>query len=302
MAVVVLFLCILLAGSLSGLILPMTTPVGSTDMASLLSHVSLLEQNLASLQTTTTQLQTDLQVTKNKLQNTQSELQRTKKDLQSTQAELQTMKGEEERRLDKLEKDVNTTSSGVHGLRQDLQATRSDLSVVETNLSLTNSEMSTLKRNMSGLEKQSLDNKQALTQVSQTLVSKTRTVAFHLNEPPVSAAAHKPLQFYNVNHNAGSGYNNSTGKFTAPVSGTYMFWTQLQVKGYNEGMYVRIMKAGMALAAGYVEIHSSMNTADASAVTVTHLDKDEQVWVVPLYLNGVLLTKSYFGGALLSVD
>lgn len=48
MYVTVVFLSVLLARSLTGLILPLTKPDGTADMSSLLNHVSLLEQTVQS--------------------------------------------------------------------------------------------------------------------------------------------------------------------------------------------------------------------------------------------------------------
>ncbi|XP_071085793.1 C1q-related factor-like [Haliotis cracherodii] len=222
MALTVVFLCILLAGSLRGLILPMSKPDGTADMSSLFNHISLLEQNMASLQISTAQLRTDLEVTKKELQNAQTELQSMRKDVPTGQTQQTT---------------------------------------------------------------------------------KMQDVAFQAHDPPNHAPAKTPLQFTMVNYNAGSGFDRATGKFTVPVSGTYMFWTQLEMGGgSNTALYVYIKKTGgLNMAAGYMETGSSIGDVDTSAQTIDHMEKGEQVWVEITNDYEIYNSASYFGGALLSV-
>ncbi|XP_071086569.1 uncharacterized protein [Haliotis cracherodii] len=202
MYVTIVFLSVLLARSLSGLILPLTKPDGTADMSSLLNHVSLL----SSLQATTMQVQTELQVTKKDVQTTQSQLQTAMNDLQtstiqqlsaaaeisSLKDEVISMKAELRLSLDELitvktqfenmtQGDshtddqlnltlLNTISHDVKLNTAQVNAVQADLHMVRTNLTLATSEVSTLKRYMSDVEKQSLDNKQSLTQALQMLI------------------------------------------------------------------------------------------------------------------------------------
>nr|AKJ25940.1 C1q domain containing protein 2 [Haliotis discus discus] len=435
MYVAVFSLCILLSGSLSGLILPMTKPDGSTDLSSLLSHVILLEQTVTSLQTTTVQLQSDLQSNKaqaaaeisslkDEVASLKTELRVSSNDLAVLKAEVNDMKRgnsnantqvnltvldsishevklntaqvsavqsdvkmlhkqlslvnstvydvkreadsflkntssvvqllthkqvvenmelqatnalalRTSQQVERLELDMNTTSAGLHMTQKNLNLTstevttlRNDLSVVQkqsldnkhsltqvsqdvqlvsadvhttkNNISLTISEVGTLKADLAVVQNQSLDNKQLVT----TLASKNRNVAFHAHSSTDKPPSNTPLTFRNVDYNAGSGYSTNTGKFTAPVSGTYMFWTQLEMYESNSSVYVNIMKSGVGLAAGYVETDSTVNDADASAVTVNHLNKGEEVWVEISVSNTIIgsFGASYFGGVMLSAD
>ncbi|XP_048258293.1 multimerin-2-like isoform X1 [Haliotis rufescens] len=435
MYVAVFFLCILLSGSLSGLILPMTKPDGSTDLSSLLSHVTLLEQTVTGLQTTTVQLQSDLQSNKaqaaaeisslkDEVVSLKTELRVSSNDLAVLKAEVNDMKRgnsnantqvnltvldsishevklntaqvsavqsdvkmlhkqlslvnstvydvkreadslikntssmvqllthkqvvenmelqstnalalRTSQQVERLELDMNTTSAGLHMTQKNLNVTstevttlRNDLSVVQkqsldnkhsltqvsqdvqlvsadvhtakNNISLTISEVATLKADLAVVRKQALDNKQLVT----TLASNNRNVAFQAQSQPIFSPSGTPLTFLDVDYNAGSAYNNKTSKFTAPVSGTYMFWTQLEMSGIYSNMYVRIMKSGVNVAAGRVETHSTVGNVDASAVTVNHLNKGEEVWVeisFPSLIAGEN-GSSYFGGVMLSAD
>ncbi|XP_071085772.1 multimerin-2-like isoform X1 [Haliotis cracherodii] len=433
MFVTVFSLCILLSGSLSGLILPMTKPDGSTDLSSLLNHVTLLEQTVTGLQTTTVQLQSDLQSHKaqaaaeissltNEVASLKTELRVSSNDLVLLKAEVNDMKRgnsngntqvnrtvldpishevklntaqvsavqsdvkmlhkqlslvnstvyyvkreadslikntssvvqllthkqvvenmelqatnvlalRTSQQVERLELDMNTTSASLHMTQKNLNLTstgvttlRNHLSVVqkqsldnqysltqvsqdvhllsadvhttENNISLTISEVATLKADLAVVRKQSLDNKQLVT----TLASKNRNVAFHAHSPPGKPPSNTPLTFSQVDYNAGSAYNN-TGKFTAPVSGTYMFWTQLELFGSHKYLFVLIMKSGgVKLAAGLAQTDPGINDADASAVTVTHLNKGEEAWVEISVSNGIYggHGTSYFGGVMLS--
>ena len=56
---------------------------------------------------------------------------------------------------------------------------------------------------------------------------KSKTPSFFVNASPTigtqSGNTYVAYSFSNVKHNVGSHYNNSNGRFTAPVAGTYMF-------------------------------------------------------------------------------
>ncbi|XP_046341251.2 adiponectin-like [Haliotis rufescens] len=244
MYVAVLSLCILLCESLSGLILPQTTPDGSTDLTSLLSHVTLLEQTVTGLQTTTVQLQSDLQA--NKAQ----------------------------------------AAAEISSLKNEMASLKAELRVSSDNLSI--------------LQNQSLDNMQLV----MALASKSRKASFQVSLQLIRSPANIPLKFSHVDYNAGSAYNTTTGKFTAPVSGTYMFWTHLEMWNSTSYTYVYIKKSGgVNIVTGYLKPHTSSNYADASAVTVTHLDRGEYAWVEMSSFHFVYGdTSSYFGGAILLVD
>ncbi|XP_048258294.1 uncharacterized protein LOC124141374 isoform X2 [Haliotis rufescens] len=328
MYVAVFFLCILLSGSLSGLILPMTKPDGSTDLSSLLSHVTLLEQTVTGLQTTTVQLQSDLQSNKaqaaaeisslkDEVVSLKTELRVSSNDLAVLKAEVNDMKRgnsnantqvnltvldsiSHEVKLNTAQKQSLDNKHSLTQVSQDVQLVSADVHTAKNNISLTISEVATLKADLAVVRKQALDNKQLVT----TLASNNRNVAFQAQSQPIFSPSGTPLTFLDVDYNAGSAYNNKTSKFTAPVSGTYMFWTQLEMSGIYSNMYVRIMKSGVNVAAGRVETHSTVGNVDASAVTVNHLNKGEEVWVeisFPSLIAGEN-GSSYFGGVMLSAD
>ncbi|XP_046542424.1 caprin-2-like [Haliotis rubra] len=316
MFVAILLLCILLSDSISGLILPMTKPDGSTDLTSLLSHVTLLEQTVANLQkdvqankaqaaevvslkTEVNLLSNELAVVKAELNDikqgngnskipTSAGLQITQRNLSQLTAELQSTKAlaqNTSKQLEILKMDMNSTTAGLQGTQR--------------NVSIISTEVTTLRGDLHVVQNQSLDNKQLLAM----LASKTRTVAFQADVPvPSPTGVTETVTFNNTIYNAGSGYNSTTGRFTAPVSGTYMFWTQLELGGRNTNMYASIMASRLMLAEGKVTFTDhNIDDVDVSAVGVTHLNKGQEVWV-EIYFSQHIYATSYFGGVLLSID
>ncbi|XP_046550377.1 C1q-related factor-like [Haliotis rubra] len=180
--------------------------------------------------------------------------------------------------LDVMSRDVKLNTALFSTLQTDVH-------IIQNNLSFTSSEVAALKRNMSGV------------------ATKIPDVAFQAHDPPSHTPSSSPVLFQLVNYNAGSGYNSNTGKFTAPVSGTYIFWTQLEMGGgSNTALYVYIKRTGgMNMAAGYMETLSTFGDVDASAQTVDHLEKGQEVWVEITTTYEIYHSASYFGGALLSV-
>jgi len=85
------------------------------------------------------------------------------------------------------------------------------------------------------------------------------------------------LVFPSVTYNYGSGYNDATGKFTAPVSGLYAFVKQM-CADVNHNVITQFVRNGY-------KILSSESTAPnyaptcSSAQVFQYLSKGDQVWV-----------------------
>ena len=86
---------------------------------------------------------------------------------------------------------------------------------------------------------------------------------------------HDAIKFNDVTLNIGSGYNPSTGKFTAPVDGIYQISVSyLQQNGYRS--HVQLIKDGKV----YSELHAYHKSYDQLSKTVLmQLKKGQTAWV-----------------------
>ncbi|XP_046327039.2 complement C1q-like protein 4 [Haliotis rufescens] len=105
------------------------------------------------------------------------------------------------------------------------------------------------------------------------------------------------LKFDDVKLNIGGAYNNHSGIFTAPVTGTYQFWANVMVNE-NTNMAVEI-KGQKLLGRGYCyNLHRV-----ASITTAALLNKGDHVWITKVAGRAVTSVRgnsySSYGGTLL---
>ncbi|XP_052817232.1 complement C1q tumor necrosis factor-related protein 3-like [Mya arenaria] len=130
----------------------------------------------------------------------------------------------------------------------------------------------------------------------------TPFVLFHASNPKdISPATGDTIVFLDIQTNEGLGYDDVTGKFTAPVSGLYMFFMQVCV--YDK-VYVNLQlvkEANVLIGSTY---YHTQGGPCSSAQVVTRLVESESVWVYcpigrdsdQLFQNQFRWTS--FGGAL----
>ncbi|XP_046365253.2 uncharacterized protein LOC124141325 [Haliotis rufescens] len=175
-----------------------------------------------------------------------------------------------------LKQSVASLQSTTRQLQKDLQSTKNDLHSA----------------------------KEQVSKLSKNVASRIRDVAFHVSKPSPDQTTYTPLTFGTILYNSGSGYSSKSGVFTVPVSGTYMFWTQIEINESDAYMNVWIKKEGKGkiLASGWVSTDSTIDDAAASAKAVVRLKRGEKVWVeITVKHRLVENAASYFGGVLLSV-
>ncbi|XP_046329002.2 complement C1q-like protein 4 [Haliotis rufescens] len=187
-----------------------------------------------------------------------------------------------------LEKSVASLKATTAGLQSELDVTKKDLQATQNELQVTKSDLQTTQTELQ------------MSNAAHNNTPVTRSVAFHVSAP-YTAKAGVPLEYQSILYNAGSAYNITSGKFTAPVSGTYMFWTQLDMNQQRSMLYVKIMQSGQLTATGFVQTGNDVYQSDATAVVVNHVKKGEEVWVEPNASKDIDSNDgSYFGGVLVS--
>ena len=94
------------------------------------------------------------------------------------------------------------------------------------------------------------------------------TIGFiaHLTSP-LSTHHDKPVIYDAVETNEGSGYNTSTGLFTAPVAGTYVFMWHAMTLNIGSGYCVLILYRNDALLKFRAEADSRMRTGGNDAAS-----------------------------------
>lgn len=108
---------------------------------------------------------------------------------------------------------------------------------------------------------------------------KEKTIAFHaiLSSSLSNTPANTIIKFGNVLVNEGSGYNPTTGKFTAPLDGVYSFsWTYCTNKGSNAYLGGSVDGKLIARISNYDQKNTWKNT---SGHLVIKLKKGNQFWV-----------------------
>ena len=123
-----------------------------------------------------------------------------------------------------------------------------------------------------------------------------------------SPASGDVIIFTEVTHNAGGGYDPTTGKFTAPTAGTYVVLAGLQGVGRHAGdqsVWVWLMLDGVLQVEVLTEADRDGDDYDASSVqAVLRLGKGQQLWLQADGSQNSLFDgwSSWYSAALLTAD
>jgi len=102
---------------------------------------------------------------------------------------------------------------------------------------------------------------------------------------------HTDILFDRVVTNLGHAYNPASGRFTAPINGTYQFNVIVSAQGRQKAA-VMVLKNGAMVATVWAE--SIPYWATASNIAVLSMEKGDQVWLMLLnrasYLHGYMYT------------
>ena len=113
------------------------------------------------------------------------------------------------------------------------------------------------------------------------MYSLSPTVVFFTNEvQDFDVDVGKVVRFTTVETNDGDAYDVSTGKFTAPMDGSYIFYTTVCSKA-SQWVLIRLKAAGRIIAStgNYHSGYSSCSSTGGMSV----LSKGDQVWVEGAY-------------------
>ncbi|XP_052787701.1 complement C1q-like protein 2 [Mya arenaria] len=168
--------------------------------------------------------------------------------------------------------------------------------------------MEEVERNQSSTLKMVVDNSNStLEQISaaynnikeQVLIP---AVYFHARSPQTSSLSTGEIIVYKTGEiNQGNGYSATTGKFTAPVQGLYMFFMHTCTNTNKYG-YLQIVKDGLNLIAN--DQHETTGITCSSSQVFVNLDIGENVWVQCTVIGSQLYHDeahrwTSFGGALI---
>ena len=95
----------------------------------------------------------------------------------------------------------------------------------------------------------------------------------------VHCTLHQPVIFDSVKVNQGSGYDHNHGVFKAPVAGVYAFTATLSVIPHNQ-YHVAIVRGNANNEIGYLYTDPQNIWLERSTTVFTHLNMNEQVWMV----------------------
>ncbi|XP_067687065.1 uncharacterized protein [Haliotis asinina] len=148
--------------------------------------------------------------------------------------------------------------------------------------------------------KQELMKSTLLANISLSLAAQVTDVAYSVSlQSNILQSGQEPFTFDTVDYNEGNAYNSATGMFTAPVSGTYVFWANVMSRSTGD-MTLRIIKGGTEIGLGYTTGHVH---GVASIVTTTYLSQEDKVWMDAYLASSTMPLRggkhSSYGGTLI---
>ncbi|KAL3886537.1 hypothetical protein ACJMK2_026522 [Sinanodonta woodiana] len=120
----------------------------------------------------------------------------------------------------------------------------------------------------------------ASTNIKRTITRKAAFTAM-FTSIPVSITLGRSLQFDRVDYNEGNAYDKTTGIFTCPVSGTYLFFTNILSMFHGGAVQTEIIFEGQGK--GKTHAPNENNYAQSSTAASLHCNAGQRVWVQAAY-------------------
>lgn len=115
------------------------------------------------------------------------------------------------------------------------------------------------------------------------------TVAFNVRKAEdTSPAAKLVIKFQHVLLNLGGAYDEDSGKFTAPVNGTYMFGAQVCSRGGKYGIFQVAVDTKENVILAISDYEKQTATTSTSGTSVAFLTVGQKVWVQNQYSSSGL--------------
>lgn len=181
-----------------------------------------------------------------------------------------------------LVKDVHSLMKDIIDMKVNLATSKNQLHDAMEEISILKSEMNntltSIKADVEKSQKSQLNLSAAVSSLSllNNYALKTK-IGFTAGMTTLSSTWRgSTLVFPHVVTNNGNGYNSSTGKFTAPTDGTYVFFVTVTPHGLR-ALYLDIVQNGVSKVRSMS--HGSTAYQMGSNMAVLQLDKGNSVWV-----------------------
>ncbi|KAK7107067.1 myosin heavy chain, clone 203-like [Littorina saxatilis] len=155
--------------------------------------------------------------------------------------------------LSSLKTNVTALQKDVGSLSQDVTSEKTDLGQLQKDKTSINRNISSLQTGLSKLKSTVASNQTTVSSLETNLAKATSSVAFHaILAKPVTTKEKTTIVCDHTVTSVGGGYDNKTGVFTAPVTGTYCFMVTTSPNKVDRAVKGRLDVIHKSTRIGYV--------------------------------------------------